>query len=392
MIKDRFSLYRLSALLLIVIVTALATTYFCIKNHFFSDDVICLIFVDLCFLLIFLYQLEHERTHRELNQNTESTFMRTAVGYVIDVALCFVMVMLPYDLKPVMVLPLVMMALGNEKIALSVSIYMDFLICISTNGIGYEFLGYCLMTLMIVAIVNSLENKRLYPFTAVLILGVSVLIPTVIYYWEFKTYNTNAYLYCLANGVVTVILAFAAYLPVRKRSDAEVEIRLINILDENFPEVREVKNYSMVEYHHARRVQEICRNVAEQMGYRSDICAAAGFYYRMGKWIGEPFIENGVIQAQKLCFPSEVTDILMEYYGQIHKPSTPESALVHMVDALVKKMELFNKDVGNSQWNKELVVYQTLNEFSASGLYDEAGISMNQFLKIRDLLVKEEIA
>ena len=38
----------------------------------------------------------------------------------------------------------------------------------------------------------------------------------------------------------------------------------------------------------------------------------------------------------------------------------------------------------------EMVIYQTLNEFSAQGLYDQSGLSMNMFLKIREYLVKEE--
>ena len=36
-----------------------------------------------------------------------------------------------------------------------------------------------------------------------------------------------------------------------------------------------------------------------------------------------------------------------------------------------------------------MVIYQTLNELSATGMYDESGLSMNQFLKVRELLVRE---
>ena len=46
--------------------------------------------------------------------------------------------------------------------------------------------------------------------------------------------------------------------------------------------------------------------------------------------------------------------------------------------------------VGLSQWNKEMIIYQTLNEFSSSGIYDVSGLGMNQFLKIREYLTKEE--
>lgn len=43
-----------------------------------------------------------------------------------------------------------------------------------------------------------------------------------------------------------------------------------------------------------------------------------------------------------------------------------------------------------SEWNQDMVIYQTLNEYSASGIYDQSGLGMNMFLKIREYLVNEE--
>ena len=48
-----------------------------------------------------------------------------------------------------------------------------------------------------------------------------------------------------------------------------------------------------------------------------------------------------------------------------------------------------DKETLSSSWNQDILVYQTLNENSASGLYDKSGFSMNMFLKIRDYLIKE---
>jgi hypothetical protein len=36
-----------------------------------------------------------------------------------------------------------------------------------------------------------------------------------------------------------------------------------------------------------------------------------------------------------------------------------------------------------------MIIYQTLNEYSRSGIYDQSGMSMNQFLKVREVLTKE---
>ena len=118
---------------------------------------------------------------------------------------------------------------------------------------------------------------------------------------------------------------------------------------------------------------------------------AGGFYYRMGRWIGEPYIKNAVNKAESLCFPAELISILAEYYGEEQLPSSPESALVHMVDAVVIRLEAMEQNVGQSVWNRDIVIYQTVNDFSSSEIYDHSGMSMNQFLKIREFLAKEEL-
>ena len=78
------------------------------------------------------------------------------------------------------------------------------------------------------------------------------------------------------------------------------------------------------------------------------------------------------------------------YNGEEALPSTIESAIVHMVDGLLKKLEVLDEDTVGSNWNQDMVIYQTLNEYSAAGLYDRSGLSMNMFLKIREYLVNEE--
>ena len=88
------------------------------------------------------------------------------------------------------------------------------------------------------------------------------------------------------------------------------------------------------------------------------------------------------------CFPEELIQILREYNGELMAISTRESAIVHMVDKVVTKLDLLDKETFSTTWNQDMVIYQTLNENSATGIYDESGLSMNQFLTIRDFLVK----
>ena len=67
------------------------------------------------------------------------------------------------------------------------------------------------------------------------------------------------------------------------------------------------------------------------------------------------------------------------------------TAIVHMVDSVVTKVELFDSDSMSSSWNQNMVIYQTINELSQKGFYDNSGLTMNQFLIIREILANEDI-
>ncbi len=100
-------------------------------------------------------------------------------------------------------------------------------------------------------------------------------------------------------------------------------------------------------------------------------------------------MENGVALARLNYLPREVIEILKEYNGEKKKPSTVESAIVHLVDSVVAKFDVLDKSTLSSTWNQDIIVYQTLNENSSAGLYDQSGLGMNMYLQIRDYLIKE---
>ena len=158
---------------------------------------------------------------------------------------------------------------------------------------------------------------------------------------------------------------------------------------DDFGLVQEVQKFSKMDYNHAIKVSIISENCAKIAGADPDLAAAAGFYYRLGRMAGEPYVENGVALAKSNRLPMEVIEILREYNGEQALPSTLESAIVHIVDSVVAKFDVLDKTTLSSSWNQDILVYQTLNENSASGLYDKSGFSMNMFLKIRDYLIKE---
>ena len=65
-----------------------------------------------------------------------------------------------------------------------------------------------------------------------------------------------------------------------------------------------------------------------------------------------------------------------------------------MVDGLLKKLEVLDEDTVGSNWNQDMVIYQTLNEYSAAGLYDRCLLYTSTILcvgKIKEKFYRDAI-
>lgn len=388
---EKINLYRMLAIVVMILATLALTGILCYMNHLYLDESLCILYFDLIFLLIYLFEMEYERKRDRLSRNNQTTYVRLVAVYTACCVLVFGMSFLPEFFRPVMILPIMICAVSNPLMGMAVGLFWDILLAFVGGGNFYSLAGYVSLTLLGGVLSQPLAERRYRIRLAVIGFFVNLLIPDVLYYLCYKEVSGWAILYGIGNGILTAFAVLIVFPLLWKSAQHEVDHKLVDIISVDYSEVKALKNFSMAEYRHAVRVSNLAYRCAKATGLRKNVCLAAGFYYRMGQWLGEPCVQNGVDKAISLCFPDEVIRILSEYYGQENLPSTPESAVVHMVDALVLRLDALRKEVKHSQWNSEILIYQTLNEFSTSGLYDKSGMSMNLFLKIRGFLAKEEL-
>lgn len=389
--KEKMNLYRVLAVIAIALVTFCITAVLCAKNHLYTDEWLCLIFIDIIFILVYLFELEYERRLGHLSGNQQTNFIRIAIIYALCAVLTYVMTFLPEFFRPVILIPILMSAVSNTTMAMTVGLFLDILLALSAGGSFYALASFCIMTMLGAVLSRALRGKKYRIWIACLFLFINLMVPGILYYLTYKEITNEIFVYGAADGVITAFTSFFLFGWIWHESVSEVDNKLLDIVSEDYSEVKALKDFSMFEYRHASKVSDIAFRCAQKLEYNAKLCLAAGFYYRMGRWLGEPYVENGVDKAYNLCFPQKLITILSEYYGEKKLPSTPESALIHMIDALVIKLEALEQDVGKSQWNRDILIYQTLNEFSSTGMYDESGMSMNQFLKVREFLAKEEM-
>lgn len=389
--EEKISIYRVLPILGMIISAIVAAGVLCLINKLEIDQIICVVFLVVAFMPIIIFELTYERRRQMIGNNNQTTYKRAMHGFFICCLIMLGISFMPEYFRPVIILPIIMSAFSNDVLGLITGLFFNILLAFTTGGSFNELLTYTMLVLVGGMLSKMLKHVEYRLFIGLIFLFSSVLFPNIFYYFAHETIEFSNLVFGLINGFVVAIYVIALYPNIREKTFREKHYYYGDILNDDFVQVREIRNRAPSEYYHARKVSEIAYKYALRLDLDADLAAAAGFYYRLGKWEGDPPIENAVRKANKLCFPEELIQILREYNATDEVPSTQESALVHIIDGLLIKMELFDAEVGTSQWNREVLIHQTLNEFSTAGYYDKSGLSINSFIKIREWIAKEEL-
>lgn len=376
---------------IIVVLTVLLSVLFAYLNGLMLDGFITYLAVDAVFFAILIYMLENNRLEGKIGNHISNHYNSIAYCYGIFCVLVFLCYFLPAFTFPAAALALFMSIVSNPEIAISITAFFCVISGMATGGNFYELASCVILILTGAQMAKTMRDRKYRIWGCMILAAVSLMIPMLFYYLAYSESSVRV-LVCNIISVVLMVIAYG-FMADRLYDRAEfAEIDCIEkIVKEDYPLVLDIKKYSRAEYVHAMKVSTIARKCAAEIGANEMVVAAAGFYYRLGILEGEPFVENGVRLAEEKCFPGSIIRILSEYNGELRLPSSKESAIVHMVDACLKKIEMLSGHNLSTSWNQDMVIYQTLNELSGTGIYDESGLSMNQFLKVRELLVREEI-
>lgn len=389
--KDRLVAKRFRNMALLFAVTIFTTVFTAAFHGRYLDEIVLLLLVDTIFFLLFWYVLEYHRLQKNIAGNRETSFRRILKGYTVSCGLIFVSSFLPEFGKPVFLVPVIIAGAGSPVIGLYAGVFLNLLLCLAAESTLWECVLYVFFALLGCMLAEGMEHRKLKDiWYAVSALAVCTMLPGSFYYLAYREVKPEPFFFGVAEGLISAAVLLFFYRRIALVKEHEIADILEDILEENYPLCRELRNFSKVDYNHARRVSRVAAACAKLVGADACICAAAGFYYRIGILEGEAIGENGVRIAQRECFPEVIIRIISEYNGTAALPSDLESAIVHMVDGLIKKIEVFDSETMSSEWNQDMVIYQTLNDFSAQGLYDKSGLSMNMFLKIREYLVNKE--
>ena len=354
------------------------------------DQLIVWCFICSVCVVCFGVYVEYERLHEGTCMDMGNDYAMLTFVYLVGMAGACVAAFFPAYTAPVMAIGILCNGTFSTKTGAAMGVYFAVLSAVFCGTGLYTMAAYVILAVVSIFLAELALDGRLRIWVGMLIISLSVVLPVCCCYLDTHVLQPQVILITLPGSILTLLVVHI--LPgLRNRVQTEEEIGLDTIMDKQYHLQKMIEKYSSVDYDHAQRVSRLAAKVAGELGADEKLTMAGGFYYRIGKLEGEPFIENGVRIAQQNCFPERLVQILEEYNGINRAPGTLESAIVQISDMIVTKFDLLDKDTFSAGWNRDIVIYQTMNEKSSEGLYDHCGLSMNQFLKIRELLVKEEI-
>lgn len=391
---NRFSTVRLGYTIAMALIVIIANTILCLLNSILIDKFICIVAINVCFFCLFILLLMRKRLEGALPEFNYITYGK--ITFV--VLICWVITILcamfaPDFFAPFIILPIICRTVFDDNISNAISIYLVTICSICMDYNIYTVLCYMTMIAFGNILAYFMKSKegieKLY--SLIIVFSITTLISIIYYYFNYLELTLSVLLFGLVEGFISSFIS-VVIVPLYSKYVEEAQFDMYDdFLAPEYGLVQDIRKFSFIEYTHASRVSILSRKCAEAINANAGLAACGGFYYRLGKIVGEPMIDNALKLANDNCFPADVTQILAEYGGIIYLPSTKESAIVHMVDSVVTKVELFDQDQMSSAWNQNMVIYQTINELSQKGFYDNSGLTMNQFLAIREILANEDI-
>ena len=354
------------------------------------DQALCLVTLFAAYWMVLILSLVHQRrigkfTYKDTTY--QHLFVISFISWVLIIGTSY----LPDYFGPILLIAFLYVSVCDSSLSLAMCIFLDVLLCFITGKNSFVLYCYCILsifgTLFAYYIKEQKHEKRLENY--VLIGLVQFLIPCIFYDFTYGKLELSAMIQFGIAAVIHTLIIYFGFGILSNWDYKEESIAYETFTDFDFSLAQDLKRFSPGEYYHATKVSKLARDCAAEIGADELLCACGGLYYHIGIMEGEPIVDNGVSISQNRCLPEPVVRIISEYGGIMQKPSTPESAIVQMVDSLVTKVEALG-DTMESSWNQEMLIYQTLNEFSNEGMYDESGLTMNQFLKIRDCLIIKE--
>ena len=301
--------------------------------------------------------------------------VRLLIYYHGIVILTVLMMLIPYEFRPMMAVFMIMTLMAGIDTglicALSVSVAVSFL-----YGAEQEFLyGTLIIGAFSCFVADVIKNKIKFIISSIILFFVAFFINGV-----FQYYNTDIFDYGFAGiSLVSIAISLIIFINVYafiKPKSVEPYIR------EDSEPVRDIKEKSLSLYYHSEEVAELAKAGAEKIECNERLAYAGGLLHDIGKTKhGEDSVKTGLIIANKYGMPREIKAIMVEYDAKHRLPSSKEASLVMLADSVISSIEYLK--ASNREVSEKKIIDNVFNVRLSTGALDKSGLSVGELSRVK---------
>lgn len=273
---------------------------------------------------------------------------------------------------------------------------------IKVEGIIYLFILGTVLCMFSVA----LKNWSSLGYVVVIVLSIQLILLFINHNFLLEnTLKVNT-LYSLLSCLAVLAIGKLIFCLYQKRTSISFveskegitgeEVRLMEILNPEYPLLERLKKYSFVLYKHSLLIGDIAGKAAKAAGASEITAKAGGLYHEIGKIENKEYIVEGLKLARAYQLPNSVEDMIRQHNLKYDKPKTPEAAIVMLTISVVSAMEYLEKNVEtlteSANANKALPLEKVVDDIFLlrlrKGSLDESGLTLKQYNKLKEFFLE----
>ncbi len=369
------------------LITILAGVVINVNNRADVSKMAVTLFFASLFFVAFVWMLVQDFTIDESRKQLHDVLAKALVTYVMAVIITLSCYVLPWHIHGMLCVSVLLCVTLPPIYGLSLSLLLSILLGLNRFS-GSAEVAYIVFLCVMGCLLTPVLSRKVYRIFAAVIMGcLSVTAGCLFGYLEAGKLTIEAMLTGGAEGILNILVVLLGVPLLQRRKQMKDSSSCEKALEEDFPLAGFLRSLSEKRYRRCQFVSKVCRLCARQVGFDEELCACGGFYYDLCDNDEPDAVEYATNLGKRNQLPIDVVRILSQYHGQISPIVTREAALVDLVYETVLSLERLNDDAEN--FEKEMSVHTVFNNLSKNGRYDVSGLSMNQFLTLRNFLIKE---
>lgn len=343
-----------------------------------------------CCSLIFV--MSKIKLEGEYAYDNEEHPLRFFVVYLIGLAMSFIFPFIPVTGWPFMAISVAIALFSNWLIGITVS---SFFIMISVTIAGANanvFMLYFTVGFVGILLFHNINED----FSVGIPFGISLLnllvvetACTIIFINE--NLSLEMFVIPIINLFVTSVLLaiFLKYFSARVLHRTQNVYMEIN--DQEFALMVELKNFSKEDYYNAIHTTYFCGLIAKKIEVDDNILKAGGYYHRIYKLKDEnPFL---VIEelGTSYRFPLKVQELLKELLDTNNGIRSKETAIVYFSDAIISSIVYLFQKNPNADINYEQLVNTIFEKKLSSGIFQACELSLKELSTMKNIFMEEKL-